>query len=280
MTASDGENNGWFGISSSIYEEYIIIGGQRANSAYIFKNTGTGWIEEAKLIASDGEPNDWFGRSVLIDQDYAFVGASHDDSNTGSVYIFKNTGTGWIEDAKLTASDGEYEDRFGHSLSIFGNYMVIGAVFDDSITGSAYVFKRLVSDLDCIGTIGWDDVKTGTTVTDEFNISNIGDTGTELNWMIESNPDWGIWTFNPSSSDGLTPEDGQVTVEVSVIAPDEKEMDYTGEIKVVNKDDSNDYSIIPVSLSTPKNKTINTPFLTFLQNHPHLFPLLRQILGL
>ena len=112
------------------------------------------------------------------------------------------------------------------------------------------------------------------------DISNIGDPGTELNWMIESNPDWGTWTFNPSSGDGLTPEDGQVTVEVSVIAPEEQEMDYTGEIKVINKDDSNDYSIIPVSLSTPKTKAINAPFLTFFENHPRLFTLIRQILGL
>jgi len=30
----------------------------------------------------------------------------------------------------------------------------------------------------------------------------------------------------------------------------------------------------------PKNKAINTPFLQFLENHPRLFPLLRQLLGL
>lgn len=29
-----------------------------------------------------------------------------------------------------------------------------------------------------------------------------------------------------------------------------------------------------------KTKVINTPFLTFLENHPRLFPLLRQIFGL
>jgi hypothetical protein len=37
----------------------------------------------------------------------------------------------------------------------------------------------------------------------------------------------------------------------------------------------------PLSVSMPKNKPyINTPFLSFLENHPHLFPLLRQLLGL
>ena len=37
----------------------------------------------------------------------------------------------------------------------------------------------------------------------------------------------------------------------------------------------------PLSVSMPKNKPyINTPFLQFLENHPHMFPLLRQLLGL
>jgi PKD repeat protein len=43
---------------------------------------------------------------------------------------------------------------------------------------------------------------------------------------------------------------------------------------------NNAQQIIDVLLSTSKTKTINKPFLTFLENHPHLFPLLRQILGL
>jgi len=36
----------------------------------------------------------------------------------------------------------------------------------------------------------------------------------------------------------------------------------------------------PLEISMPKNKAINTPFLRFLENHPHLFPLLRQLLEL
>jgi len=36
----------------------------------------------------------------------------------------------------------------------------------------------------------------------------------------------------------------------------------------------------PLAISMPKNKTINTPFLNFLENHPHLFPLLRRLIVL
>ena len=39
-----------------------------------------------------------------------------------------------------------------------------------------------------------------------------------------------------------------------------------------------DWSYLEVSM--PKNKLTNTPFIRFLENHPHLFPLLRQLLRL
>ena len=36
----------------------------------------------------------------------------------------------------------------------------------------------------------------------------------------------------------------------------------------------------PLVVSMPKNKPINAPFLQFLENHSHMFPLLRHLLGL
>jgi len=54
------------------------------------------------------------------------------------------------------------------------------------------------------------------------------------------------------------------------------------EVRVMAKDEhggESDWSD-PLSFSTPKNKVINTPFLRFLENHPHMFPLLRQLFGL
>jgi len=137
-----------------------------------------------------------------------------------------------------------------------------------------------IPDLDCIGSLGWTNIESGATVIDKFKILNVGERGSKLNWEVESFPDWGNWTFTPENGSGLTPEDGKVTVQVSVVAPDEKEQNFTGEIKVVNMENASDYETIAVSLSTPKNKPINTPLLTFLENHPNLFPLLRQILGL
>ncbi len=46
------------------------------------------------------------------------------------------------ETQKLTASDGEYEDSFGISVSVEGDLAILGASGDDG-HGSAYVFERI-----------------------------------------------------------------------------------------------------------------------------------------
>ena len=93
-----------------------------AGSAY------ASWPEVDKLLASDGAEFDLFGYSVSISGDYAIVGALDDDngSDSGSAYIFFYDGTSWSEQAKLTAADGNDDDRFGCSVSISGDYAVIG----------------------------------------------------------------------------------------------------------------------------------------------------------
>jgi hypothetical protein len=151
LMSSDGAAYDCFGQSVSISGDYAIVGayGNDANgSAYIFKRDEVNWSEEAKLIASDGTASDCFGWSVSISGDYAVVGAPYDDDNggnSGSAYIFKRDGVNWSEQAKLTASDGAVGDSFGYSVSISGDYVIIGAVWDDdngSGSGSAYIFKR------------------------------------------------------------------------------------------------------------------------------------------
>ena len=106
------------------------------------------WVNEQQIAASDGSAYDYFGNSISIDGDYAVIGAWKDDVtgiDRGSAYIFYRSGTNWIEQAKLTAPDGMDEDLFGYSVSISGDYAIIGAYGDDdngNNSGSAYIFYR------------------------------------------------------------------------------------------------------------------------------------------
>ncbi|MDG2053622.1 MAG: FG-GAP repeat protein, partial [Phycisphaerales bacterium] len=156
LTASDGAENDRFGLSVSISGDYAVIGAYEeddnysSGSAYIFERDGAGsWNEVQKLTASDGAENDRFGRSVSISGEYAVIGAdlAHgNDFYSGGAYIFDRDGDGnWNEVAKLTASDGAYNDRFGWSVSISGDYAVIGAIgggYNGTWSGSAYIFEH------------------------------------------------------------------------------------------------------------------------------------------
>ena len=150
LIASDGEPGDYFGISTSIYGDYTIIGAYRddningidAGSAYLFRRTSSGWVEEDRILASDGVSSDRFGISTSLDGGNIIIGAYYDDAYTGSAYVFKNTATGWVEETKLFASDGGINDFFGRSVSIDDEYAIVGAWGDKSSSGSVYIFRH------------------------------------------------------------------------------------------------------------------------------------------
>lgn len=160
LLVSDGALSDLFGVSVSISGDVVIVGahldddnGTNSGSAYIYRFNGLNWVEEAKLIASDGSLNDQFGYSVSINGDVACIGAYRVDDNgtdSGSAYIFRFNPdiSGWTEEAKLLASDGEPEDRFGMSVSISGTpgheVVIMGAHLDSDnglFSGSAYIYR-------------------------------------------------------------------------------------------------------------------------------------------
>ncbi|MCH8822003.1 MAG: FG-GAP repeat protein [Planctomycetes bacterium] len=164
LTVSDGAASDRFGNSVSISGDVIIVGawtdddsGDGSGSAYVFVKDSGGWddmTETGNLSASDGAAGDELGGAVSIRGDTVIVGAAFDDDNgslSGSAYLFEKPSGGWqnaTEDAKFTASNGEAGDLFGVSLSISGDYAIVGSVSSDNAPpafapGSAYVFDSV-----------------------------------------------------------------------------------------------------------------------------------------
>ncbi len=100
-------------------------------SAFVFEqNQDATWSLASELIALDAQVGHQFGQSVAAYGDWIWVGAPLDDDiayNSGAVYVFENTGGGWIQHAKLTGSLAGDSSRFGADVGIFGNYAVVGA---------------------------------------------------------------------------------------------------------------------------------------------------------
>jgi hypothetical protein len=154
LTASDAQTGDWFGHAVAIDGDYILIGangedtgGNNSGSAYLFKrNSDSSVTQIAKLTANDALTGDQFGYSVAISGNYLLVGAGFKHTQEGCAYLFKrNSDISVTQIAKLKASNAGTGDRFGATVAIDGNYLAIGAQYEDggaSNSGSVYLFKR------------------------------------------------------------------------------------------------------------------------------------------
>jgi len=131
-----------------------------AGAVYIYeRNSSTGlWERVQKVVASDREIDDQFGNALDISGNFLVVGTKLGGTgDEGAAYIFERTGSGtWTQRAKLTApaADRSTDDRFGGSVAIDGDWVVIGAENDGQINdtgtdpsplsnaGAAYIFRN------------------------------------------------------------------------------------------------------------------------------------------
>ncbi len=157
LTASDAAPGDILGLSPGISGDTIVAGapndddaGSHSGSAYVFEKPVGGWgsvpspiHETAKLTASDAQAGDRLGRGAAIDGDTIVVGTENNPT-PGAAYVFEKQAGGWVQTAKLTASDGAASDQFGTDVAVHNNTIAVGAFQDDdggNDSGSAYVFE-------------------------------------------------------------------------------------------------------------------------------------------
>lgn len=194
-----------FGQSIAVVDDLMVIGapGQAydqdgrnqtagAGAVYLFKNIEGTWTQVQKIIAwgHDSAANDQFGYSMAGHGNTLVVGApnhAYNDEggdyhlNGGAVYLWRWEGNplAWRLEQKLTASDLSDNAKFGSSVSINADTLIVGAtgqVTNEIASGAAYVFNRSVG---ANGTRVWTEttklVPTGT------NAANAGD---QFGWAV------------------------------------------------------------------------------------------------
>lgn len=127
-----------------------------AGAAWTFTRSGVLWTQESKLVASGvnaRQVSDNFGYSVSISGDLIAVGAPYTEidhngltpvENSGSIYLFQLTGTGWNLQQRLVPTGlnaRNANDRFGADLKIVNRTLVVGSPghdFDISGDDPAY----------------------------------------------------------------------------------------------------------------------------------------------
>jgi len=124
----------------------------------------------AAPFAGDAFANDQFGGSVAVHERLAVVGAPEDDFGVGSAYVYEFDDGEWQQVAKLTASDAIAGYKFGISVGVSGDVIVVGAYqpFPAEQPGKAYVFERPAG--------GWTNMNETATLTasDGANNDNFG----------------------------------------------------------------------------------------------------------
>jgi len=194
LHASDSAPHDNYGIIVALSTDTAVIGTPfdnshsfNAGSVYVYTRSHRTWTLQQKLIASDSAPGDQFGWSLALQSNTLLIGARFDDDrgyNSGSVYVYIRNGDVWIEQQKLSASDGSVNDQYGHSIALAGNRAIIGAPLDDNHlshdpgfaqdsdysfdAGSAYVYRD----------------NAGTWTFQQKLIANDGSPGDQFGWSV------------------------------------------------------------------------------------------------
>jgi hypothetical protein len=118
-----------------------------SGAVYVFTRSGTDWTQQAYLKASNTDTGDAFGFSVSLVGDTLAVGAYLEDSNatgvdgnqddnqaedSGAVYLFTRSASNWRQQALFKASKARKDDWFGHSVSLSGDTLAVGALLEGS----------------------------------------------------------------------------------------------------------------------------------------------------
>jgi hypothetical protein len=166
---------------------------------------------------------------------------------------------GWTSGHNLVV-DGYNTDDFYHLNFGWGGKYNSWYLLPDEIPYGLTVLEGVIVDImddhigpqvRCNGSIHLTNIVPNALVTESFTVENVGSPSSLLHWEITNYPDWGTWTFTPSSGISLTPEQGPITINISIITPEKKNTGYSGYIKVTNTDNPTDCYIVQITLATP-----------------------------
>ena len=165
LTHRDAVPGDLFGFAVSVYDDNVLIGAHQSDAAgpdsgavYLFTRNGGRWTQDLLIIPNDIGIGDKFGYSIDLTKSAAIIGAPKEDRNLddlGAAYVFVETRDSWVQQAKLSASDGDAGDEFGSAVAIHEDTVIVGAwkdnhplldPHDDPTTlmdrGAAYSFLR------------------------------------------------------------------------------------------------------------------------------------------
>ncbi|MBT8494042.1 MAG: FG-GAP repeat protein [Deltaproteobacteria bacterium] len=136
----------------------------RAGAVIVYSRTGVAFSEAARLTRPEGTPEweDAFGTAIALAGDLLVVGAPGVDrdpdpddpdiiqySNAGAAYVFQGAGATWTHIATLTSPSPFLDQRFGSSVALADDLLIVGAAGvdrDARDVGAVVVYSRAGSE--------------------------------------------------------------------------------------------------------------------------------------
>ena len=164
--------NGNWAFSGSPYDQDANLSG----SVTVAKKEGGQWKFVKKIYQSLGTSYDYYGRALDADNTTLVVGAPGVEeggkNQIGEVYLYQinSLENNYISYSTVRCPDKVNGQYFGYAVAIDGNYLAVGAVYDDaqgSNAGAVYIFK-----------------KTNNVWTYQQKITGIGGTGSQFGYAL------------------------------------------------------------------------------------------------
>lgn len=113
-------------------------------AVYIYNLVGTVWTksqvlrtEDTSIVSDRGSAND-SPTALALKNGVLALGSELNNSNTGSVYVFKLASGTWSQVRRLQGPIAG--GRFGKAVALDGTQLVVGAPGENSASGAVYVF--------------------------------------------------------------------------------------------------------------------------------------------
>ena len=147
-----GTNGDGFGHAVDIHGSTVVVGspgsdlgGSENGCARIFRHNGSSFVWQKTIFDAMSGTDNQFGQAVAVDDERLVIGAPGQLSDGGCVYLYAKDGNNWQADGILVGSDTGSGDRFGESLDVSGDLVVVGAPGSDtnaSNGGAAYALQH------------------------------------------------------------------------------------------------------------------------------------------
>ncbi len=149
--AADSYDGDEFGFALDLRHDFLLVGARShtvtqdfQGAAYMFREQGAGFEEQAKLLAEVPAAFDLLGHAVALSRNEAAVGSINDHAVSfnggGVVRIYSDDGSGWRQKQRIISPDFTLATFFGEAIAMTDDWLFVGdRRFGD---GTVYVYAQ------------------------------------------------------------------------------------------------------------------------------------------